>query len=105
MIFRRKFCIGLAVGEIPPLMKQASDNLNKLFYELVAVCEIFRYRILWLICRSDVNDAIAYSYQGLEKKKWYERLRQWLMKRCSRSKPIADYPGDDPEVDTDKRIE
>jgi hypothetical protein len=75
----------LAVGEIPPLMKQASDNLNRLFYELVAICEVFRYRIIWILRRSDVNDAIAYSYPDLDKTKWYTRLGQRLVKRCSGS--------------------
>jgi hypothetical protein len=90
----------LAVGEIPPLMKQASDNLNRLFYELIAICEVFRYRIIWILRRSDVNDAIAYCYQDLDKKKWYERLGRWLMKRRSRSAH-----DDNPEVDTNKLLE
>ena len=93
-------CIGLAVGEIPPLMKQASDNLNRLFYELVAVCEVFRYRVIWILCRSDINDAIAYSYQDLDRKAWYERLGQWLVRLYSRSA----HDVDDPEVNTDKLL-
>lgn len=91
------FCIGLAVGEIPPLMKQASDNLNRLFFELVVVCEIFRYRIIWILRRGNINDAIAYSYQNLGKKKWNERLEQWLLNRCSISAH-----DDDSAVNTDK---
>ena len=77
--------LGLAVGEIPPLMKQASDNRNRLFYELVAICEVFRYRIIWILRRNDVNDTIAYSHQNLEKKKWHERLAKCLAKRCRSS--------------------
>ncbi|CAM4771714.1 unnamed protein product [Rotaria magnacalcarata] len=94
---------GLAVGEIPPLMKQASDNLNRLFFELVVVCEIFRYRIIWILRRGNVNDAIAYSYQNLDKKKWYERFEQWLTSRCSVS--AHDDNDDDLAVNTDKRLE
>lgn len=66
-------------------MKQATDNRNRLFYDLVAIAEIFRYRLIWILNRLDVNDAIAYSYRNLDKKSWHERLMQWLMKRCSRS--------------------
>ena len=68
MVNRVSLSLGLAVGEIPPLMKQASDNLNRLFYELVAICEIFRYRISWILCRSDVNDSIAYSHTKFQAK-------------------------------------
>jgi hypothetical protein len=94
-------CIGLAVGEIPPLMKQASDNLNRLFYELIAICEVFRYRIIWILRRSDVNDAIAYCYQDLDKQTWYERLGQWLVERRSGSAHDDD---DNPEVNTSKLL-
>ena len=62
-IFRAN--VGLAVGEIPPLMKQASDNRDRLFYQLVAICEVLRYRLMWILRRMDVNDAIAYSYRDL----------------------------------------
>ncbi|CAF3297925.1 unnamed protein product [Rotaria socialis] len=94
---------GLAVGEIPPLMKQASDNRTRLFFELVVVCEIFRYRIIWILRRGNVNDAIAYSYQNLDKKKWYERFEQWLTNRCSVS--AHDDNDDDLAVNTDKLLE
>lgn len=79
------FWIGLAVGEIPPLMKEATDNRNRLFYDLVAISEVFRYRLIWILRRTNVNDAIAYSYQDLDKKTWHERLIQWLTKRSSHS--------------------
>ncbi|CAF1438206.1 unnamed protein product [Adineta ricciae] len=69
--------IGLAVGEIPPLMKQATDDRNRLFYELVAICEVLRCRLMWILRRTDVNDTIAYSYRDLYKKTCFER--------CSRS--------------------
>ncbi len=82
-------------------MKQASDSLNRLFYELVAICEVFRYRIIWILCRRDVNDAIVYSYQDLDKKKWHERLGQWLAKLYSGSAHDTD---DDPEMNTDKLL-
>jgi hypothetical protein len=92
----------LAVGEIPTLMKQATENRSKLFYELVAVCEVFRYRIIWILRRSDVNDAIAYSYQDLDKKNWRERLMQWLTKRWSGPVPDDndDHDDDDPDTNT-----
>lgn len=73
----------MAVGEIPPLMEQASNNLNKLFYELVAICEVFRYRVLWILRRSDMNDAIAYTYQDLQKKPSNTPFGQWLINQCS----------------------
>lgn len=72
--------VGLAVGDIPPLMKQATDHRNKLFFELVADCEIFRYQIAWFFCRHKLNDAIAYSYRDLNDKKWYKQLKRWILK-------------------------
>jgi hypothetical protein len=73
-------CLGLAVGEIPPLMKQAADHRNKIFFELVADFEIFRYQLAWFTRRHTKNDAIAYSYRDLDQKKWYQQLKRWLLK-------------------------
>src|SRR5690349_3983084 len=72
--------IGLAVGEIPPLMKQAMDHRNQLFFELVADCEIFRYQIARFLSRHHLNDTIAYSYRDLDPKKWYNQFKRWLLK-------------------------
>ncbi|CAF1136805.1 unnamed protein product [Adineta steineri] len=80
-VFVTNLLIGLAVGEIPTLMKQATENLTRLFYELVVICEIFRYRLIWILRRSNVNDAIAYSYQDLDKNNWHQRMMQRFMKR------------------------
>jgi hypothetical protein len=66
-------------------MKQAKDHLNLILFQLVAECEIFRYQLVWIFCRSDVNDASPYSYKDLKKKSLYERLTRWLMKRCASS--------------------
>jgi len=72
------------VGEIPPLMKQAEDNLNIMYFQLVAECEIFRYQIRQILCywkHHTINDTIAYTYYDFKNKKWYERLIEWLTKR------------------------
>ncbi|CAF1020079.1 unnamed protein product [Adineta ricciae] len=84
-IFVTNLLIGLAVGEIPPLMKQAEDHVNLIFFQLVAECEIFRYQLAWVLCRSDMNDAIAYSYQDLKRIPWYKRLKRWILTRCGTS--------------------
>jgi hypothetical protein len=73
-------CLGLAVGEIAPLMKQAADHRNKVFFELVADFEIFRYQLAWFSRRHTMNDAIAYSYRDLDQKKGYQQLQHWLLK-------------------------
>jgi len=91
----------LAVGEIPPLMKQAKDHLNIILFQLVAECEIFRYQLAWLLCRNDVNDATIYSYQDLKKKPWYEKLKRWMMKRCASSTN----DDDNSDSDTDEILE
>ncbi len=86
-------------------MKQATENRNRLFYELVVICEVFRYRLIWILRRSDVNDAIAYSYQDLDKKNWHQRLMQWLMKRCSGLVSDGDDDDDDdPNANTSNRL-
>lgn len=81
-LFRRLvtcfFLIGLAVGEIPPLMKQATDDRNRLFYDLVAIAEVFRYRLIWIFRRTNVNDTVAYSSQKLQNKKLLERFTRWV---------------------------
>ncbi len=78
-------------------MKQAKDHLNLILFQLVAECEIFRYQVAWLFCRSGVNDATAYSYRDLKKRPWYERLKRWLMKRCANSD--GDDDSSDPNTD------
>jgi hypothetical protein len=78
-------CVGLAVGEIPPLMKQATDHRNQLLFELVADFEIFRHQIAWFLCRSEKNDAIAYSYRDLNEKKFHKKVRRWLLKCIMRN--------------------
>ncbi len=92
--------IGLAVGEIPPLMKQATDHRNQLFFELVADCEIFRYQIAWCLRRHKINDVIAYSYRDLNKKKWYQPVKRWLSKRI-----LQNNEDDQSELTTEEQLE
>lgn len=92
--------IGLAVGEIPPLMKQATDHRNQLFFELVADCEIFRYQIAWCLRRHKINDVIAYSYRDLNKKKWYQPVTRWLSKRI-----MQNNEDDQSELTTEEQLE
>jgi hypothetical protein len=92
--------IGLAVGEIPPLMKQATDHRNQLFFELVADCEIFRYQIAWCLRRHQINDVIAYSYRDLNEKKWYQPVKRWLSKRI-----MQNNEDDQLELTTEEQLE
>ncbi|CAF1436980.1 unnamed protein product [Adineta ricciae] len=74
--------IGLAVGDIPPLMKQAKDERNKLFFELVANFEILRYHLssLFLWYYKSNNDTINYTFQDLNQKTKFQQLTYWLSK-------------------------
>lgn len=92
--------VGLAVGEIPPLMKQATDRRNQLFFELVSNYEIFRYQIYWFLRRHKGNDAIAYSYRDLNKKKWYKQLKHWILKCIMRN----DDDDDQSELSTEEQL-
>jgi hypothetical protein len=79
------FCIGLAVGDIPPLMVQAADERNRLFFELVADLEIFRYWMTSVSCFSKSNDAMSYSFQDLNTKSIYDRFEYQILKFFSGS--------------------
>ena len=90
---------GLAVGEIPPLMKQAANYRNQLFFELVADFEIFRYQVTSFLCIKEGNDAIAYSYRDLNQTKWYNKLKRWLLKSIMQDDGQAQS-----DLDTDEQI-
>ncbi len=73
------------MGDIPPLMQQASDERNRLFFELVADFEIFRYQIASIRCCYTSNDAMNYSFQDLNDKSKFQRLKRWMLKFFSGS--------------------
>ncbi len=73
----------MAVGDIPPLMKQASDERNRLFFDLVADLEIFRYQITSLICCYKSNDTMNYNFQDFNEKSNFQQLKRWISKLLS----------------------
>ncbi len=73
------------MGDIPPLMEQASDERNRLFFELVADFEIFRYQMASFLCCSTSNDAMSYSFQDLNSKTIYEQVEDQILKFFSGS--------------------
>jgi len=73
------------VGDIPPLMQQASDERNRLFFELVADFEIFRYQIASFLCCYTSNDAMNYSFQDLNDNSNYQRFKRWMLEFFSGS--------------------
>lgn len=84
--------LGLAVGEIPPLMKQASNESNRLFFEVVADFEIFRYQLLSIFCCLKVNDNINYNFKDFNTISTCERIRNFLLKFFTGSKTLDEEP-------------
>lgn len=84
------FNIGLAVGDIPPLMKQAGDERNRLFFELVANFEIFRYQISPLFPCWKSNDTINYTFQDLNVKNSFQQVKNSILKFFSGSADLSD---------------
>ncbi|CAF4133303.1 unnamed protein product [Adineta steineri] len=93
--------IGLAVGDIPPLMKQAADERNRLFFELVANFEIFRYQITSFPGCSKSNDTMNYNFQDLNDKSNFQRLIHWMSKFFLGSTN----KNDEPDSDANEQIE
>ena len=73
------------MGDIPPLMEQAADERNRLFFGLVADLEIFRYWMTSAPCFPKSNDAMSYSFQDLNTKSTYERFEHKILKFFSGS--------------------
>ncbi len=78
------------MGDIPPLMEQASDERNRLFFELVADFEIFRYQITSSLCCSTSNDAMSYSFQDLNRNSIYEKWKHRILEFFSGSSKESD---------------
>jgi hypothetical protein len=95
------FYVGLAVGDIPPLMKQASDERNRVFFELVADFEIFRYQITSLFCCNASNDTVNYSFQDLNEQSTFDRLQHSLLKFFAGSAK----KNDEADSDNDAQLE
>ncbi len=68
------------MGDIPPLMKQATDERNKLFFELVANFEIFRYHLTSFLCCYTANDTMNYSFQDFNERSTFQRFTRQLSK-------------------------
>ncbi len=68
------------MGDIPPLMQQASQERNRLFFELVAHFEIFRYQMGSILCCRTSNDAMSYSFHDVNDKKSIEHLKNKILK-------------------------
>ena len=73
------------MGDIPPLMQQASDERNRVFFELVADFEIFRYQIASLFHCYTSNDTVNYSFQDLNEKSYFQKLKYSVSKFLSGS--------------------
>ncbi len=68
------------MGDIPPLMQQASQERNRLFFELVGNFEIFRYQMGSILCCRTSNDAMSYSFHDVNDKKSIEHLKNKILK-------------------------
>ncbi len=89
------------MGDIPPLMKQAADERNRLFFELVANFEIFRYQITSFLCCKTSNDTMNYNFQDLNEKSNFQRLKHWMSKFFLGSAN----KNDESDSDTDDQME
>lgn len=76
------------MGDIPPLMKQAADEQNRLFFELIIDLDVFRYQILSCCRCCSSNDTVNYSFQALDTKTPFEQVKYSLSNFCLGSTDI-----------------
>ena len=99
--------LGLAVGDIEPLMASAKDMRLDRLYELAADFEIFKYQLLLIINRCCQRWFLLPSNSKQEdltkRRKWTKQLKKELFESCARERE-QQYSSDDEQIDYQTRM-
>ena len=102
--------VGLAVGEIGPMMDSAKDTRLDMLYELTGDFELLKYRLVSIFNRCCGRCFLSprhYKQSDLTKQnKWLKRLKKRLLESCAREyeKDELSEPSDDDEDELPRRI-
>lgn len=102
--------VGLAVGEIGPMMDSAKDTRLDMLYELTGDFEMLKYRLVSIFnrcCGCCFFSPGHYKQSDLTKQsKCLKKLKKRLLESCAREyeKDELSEPSDDDESDLPRRI-
>ncbi|CAF4973517.1 unnamed protein product, partial [Rotaria sp. Silwood1] len=100
--------IGLAVGDVEPLLTSAKDSRLDKLYELAADFEIFKYQSLWIlnrICGCCFMLPRNSNQKDLKKEcKWWKKTKKRWLETCAREVDKEENSDDDEKKDNQTRV-